>query len=299
MVQRVAIVGGGIAGLTLAAALDPRAFEVSVHEARPERARGGAALGVWRAAERALHGIGVTPPPSLPARACGLHHISGRRLTPLRPLPVGLVERAALLACLAAAVPAAVAAAVAMRHEEVIDPALIDADLVVGGDGVRSRVRGLLAPAAAERRATPYVATRGILRGTPTTTGEGEYWGRGLVFGRQQLNADDTYWFSAFRDDSAEPLDAAAVAAAAPRRHFSEAAPLVRETLAAAGDAAHAATPNLGRAACSVILDAVTLARALNDGRPLSSWQRRRIPLTQAERRAAGAVIKVAAAPWH
>ena len=115
-----------------------------------------------------------------------------------------LTERAALMTSLGAALPSSVR----VVHEQVTDPASLDADLVVGADGVRSVVRGLVDPAAAARRPTPYVATRGILRGQPTTTGEGEYWGRGLVFGRQRLNADDTYWFSAFRDDGAvEPLD--------------------------------------------------------------------------------------------
>lgn len=318
MVQRVAIVGGGVAGLTLAAALDPRQFACTLHEAQPERSHGGAAFGIWRSAERALRSVGVAPPPSFPVGGA-LHHVSGRRLLPLPPVPIGLTERAALMTALGAALPSSVR----VVHEQVTDPASLDADLVVGADGVRSVVRGLVDPAAAARRPTPYVATRGVLRGQPTTTGEGEYWGRGLIFGRQRLNADDTYWFSAFRDDGAvEPLDPARVAADA-RRRFRGVAPLIERTLEAAGDdllatrlwvapalrryhrdrfvlvgdAAHGATPNLGRGACSAILDAVSLARTLNDGRPVGAWQRRRLPVTQAERITAGAIMKVAASP--
>lgn len=319
MVRRVAIVGGGIAGLTLAAALDPRRFEAVIHEAQPERAGAGAALGIWRAAEHALDRIGVQRPASFPTTGFALHRISGRRLLKPPPLGVGMVERAALLSALDSAVPASVRRV----HEEVVAPETLDADLVVGADGVRSQVRALVAPRRAERRATPYVALRGILRNQPTTTGEGEYWGGGLIFGRQRLSEKDTYWFAAYRDELvSEPLDGGEVATDALQR-FRTAAPLIRETLAAAGDdvlatrlwvappmrryhrdryvvigdAAHAATPNLGRGACSAILDAVSLARTLNAGKSLAGWQARRLPVTQIERLAASAVMTVAAAP--
>lgn len=316
--RRVAIVGGGIAGLTLAAALDPSRFETVIYEAQPERAAGGAALGIWHSAEEALGRIGVRMPASFPTSGFALHHISGRRLVKPPPLGVGMVERAALLAALEASVPRSVRRV----REEVVSPSSLDADIVVGADGVRSQVRALVAPGRAERRATPYVALRGILRDQPTTTGEGEYWGGGLVFGRQRLSERDTYWFAAYRDeDVTEPLDGTAVVADA-RQRFRAAAPLIQETLAAAddvlatrlwiappmrryhrdryvviGDAAHASTPNLGRGACSAILDAVSLARTLNSGATLHAWQARRLPVTQAERLAASALMKVAAAP--
>ena len=47
------IVGGGIAGLTLAAALDPSRFDITLVEAQPERTT-GAALGLWPGARRTL-----------------------------------------------------------------------------------------------------------------------------------------------------------------------------------------------------------------------------------------------------
>lgn len=41
---RIAVVGGGIAGLSLAAALDPDATETTVYESQPERSALGAGL---------------------------------------------------------------------------------------------------------------------------------------------------------------------------------------------------------------------------------------------------------------
>lgn len=53
----MSIVGGGIAGLTLAAALDPERFEVTVYEAQLERAGFGGALTIWPDAQRALRRV--------------------------------------------------------------------------------------------------------------------------------------------------------------------------------------------------------------------------------------------------
>lgn len=313
---RVAIVGGGIAGLALAATLDDRRFDTTVYEAQPERAGGGAALGIWSSAERALQGVGVDIPASFPTDGYAVHHVSGRRLVNPPPIPVKMVERARLLQAL----DAAVSQRVRRAEAEVLEPESIDADLVVGADGVRSRVRAVVDPRRAERRATPYIALRGILRNDPTTSGEGEYWGRGLIFGRQRLTEADTYWFAAWRSDASEPLVSRALLDEAADR-FKNTAPLIRSTLAASdddvlatrlwvtapmwhyirgrfvviGDAAHAATPNLGRGACSAILDAVSLGNALNAGTELRRWQRRRVSITQAERVAAAIVMGFAA----
>ena len=58
--------------------------------------------------------------------------------------------------------------------------------------------------------------------------------------------------------------------------------------------ASHASLPNLGRGACDAILDAAALARTLDAGRSLASWQARRLPPTQAARLAAGGLMRLA-----
>ena len=313
---RIAVVGGGIAGLSLAAALDPDATETTVYESQPERSALGAGLVIWPAALRALTRIGAwdllradaTPVPPAAIRA-----LSGRILLRTRETGMVIVPRPALLAALHAVLPDSVQ----VVAREVTDARALDADIVVGADGVRSVMRGLVAPRVAERRATPYAALRGT-RSTVPVEVAGEYWGRGGLFGIVPMGAG-AYWFTTHRSGlGPEPLDAGALIGEA-QAVFAGAAPVIAETLAAAapdtlatrlwitpplpryrrdryvviGDAAHAMTPNLGRGACDAIVDAVTLAGALRTGH-VAAWEARRLPVTQAARALSGGIMRMA-----
>lgn len=317
--RRVAVVGGGVAGLTLAAAAGER-VEVVVHEAEPGRSEFGSTLILWPSALRALAGIGALETLRRSARPLGparLFTIDGRPLT--RPHDSGLVAvpRPALLRALREAVPSSVR----VLHDEVLDPTTLDADLVVGADGARSRVRGLVRPAGAERRGTPYVAVRGLLPHPPPDAAVGEYWGPGVLVGVVPTAAGG-YWFTAHRSDAGpEPLDTAAVLAEL-RGILEPAAPVLRDIVGGAGtgtgtvatrlwqappmpryvrgryvlvgDAAHAMTPNLGRGSCDAVLDAVALAAALTSGGSLHRWEARRLPATQLARLASSGVMRTA-----
>lgn len=322
---RVAIVGGGIAGLTLAAALDPARHEVVLHEERPGRAGTGAALGLWPSAVRALARFGVVledaddhgPWRDQLATAALFDIDSGARLltAPRRAGALALVARPRLLAALEAAVPPTVRRV----HEAVLDPAALDADLVVGADGVRSRVRALVHPRAADRVGTPWLALRGTTDQPPPAGTVGEYWGPGRLAGITPTRTG-TYWFTTHAGGTGpEPVDVEE-ALAETRARFAGAPAPVRGLLAGAGphtlatrlwltppmpryvrgryvvigDAAHATTPNLGRGAVDAVLDAVSLAQALDRGSPLRTWQLRRLPATQATRAVAPAVMRLA-----
>ncbi|MDO5699074.1 MAG: FAD-dependent monooxygenase [Dermatophilus congolensis] len=319
--RRITIIGGGIGGLTLAAALDPSRFEVTLLEADPRRRQFGAGVGLWNSARRALRRIGAWSALSnetgeSPATGT-LHDIHGRPLTRLKGLDLHIVERPRLLSAIESVVPASVQQVTA----QVDDPTSVDGDLVIGADGVRSRVRGLVYPRGAERIETPYVALRGIA--PAAQTGDlGEYWGPGQLFGLAPMADGRGYWFTTHRSSlGPEPLDVDAVADEA-RVVFASAAPAVRQLLKTAGhttgvnatrmwiappmpryasgryvvigDAAHASLPNLGRGACDAVLDAVSLARVLNKGGSLAAWQARRLPFTQGARVAASGIMRMA-----
>lgn len=323
--SRIAIVGGGIAGLALAAALDPTRHEVVLVEEQPGRAGAGAALALWPSAVRALARIGVVLPtaqePGTPddrlTTAALFDLDSGQRLltAPHRIASLALVARPTLMAALEAAVPSSVRRV----HEVVTDPATLDADLVVGADGVRSRVRALVHPPAADRRETPWLALRGVTDQPPPAGSVGEYWGAGRLAGITPTRTG-TYWFTTHVSElGPEPLDVAQALAQA-RDRFAGAAAPVRELLAGAGphtlatrlwltpampryvrgryavigDAAHATTPNLGRGAVDAVLDAVSLAGALDRGKGLRSWQLRRLPATQTTRALAPVLMRLA-----
>lgn len=325
--MRISVVGGGIAGLALAALLDPSRFTVSVHEHQPRREGLGTALGMWPSARRALRAIGaehVLPEP-LRASGAGLYTADGAPLlvsSSESELPV-LVGRTTLLRALADAVPASVHRV----EEQVTDPRELGADLVVGADGVHSVVRRASWGERTASRLTPYLVVRGLVG--PDHTAYGEHWGAGRLFGITPVPGGATNWFCAYRSDMGPRRVDVREALADARSRFVDTAPVIREVLAEAtpeatlaqrlwvapplpsyvrgrtvliGDAAHAMTPNLGRGACEALVDAHVLARELNAGGPqevsraLRRYQARRVLPSQAVRLGSGALARVALA---
>lgn len=285
---RISIVGGGVAGLTLAATLDPTRYEVVLHEQAPGRFGLRTALGMWPSAQRVLQGLGLRSLLAAGSDVTGgaLYDIDGNRLaTPPVGTPLRLVGRTDLMAALDGAVPAAVR----RTTGRVTDPDGLEAALVVGADGVHSIVRRHGWGAAGTTRLTPTLAVRGLV--TPGDEPYGEFWGRGALFGITPVPGDRTNWFCAFASGLGPrdvPLDGAV--AAAQERFAATAVPIrtvlhrlePEATLAQRiwlapplgsyrlgrtvliGDAAHAMRPNLGRGACDAMVDAWTLGRLLN-----------------------------------
>lgn len=326
----VLVVGGGVAGLTFAAALDPTRWQVTVAEGRPERADVGTGLSLWPAAVGALDRIGLGD--ELRARgvrpeAGALRRPDGRVVVrlPAERSDLLLLSRPDLLAVLDAAVPESVV----RRTEEVVDPfglaRELGADLVVGADGVRSVVRRTAWERAAQRE-TPWVALRATTSDEPEASGE--WWGRGRIFGATPYPGG-TYWFAAGRSALPGPdVDIAAALAEARAGHrgwdrrvtrlldTAEASSVLAQRIyvtpamhrvvtrrtALVGDAAHAMTPNLGRGAGEAIIDAITLAESLDAHGPdrgLTAYQRRRLAPGQVVRAASGALMRITiASSW-
>lgn len=321
--ETITIVGGGIAGLALAACLDESRFEVTVIEKRPELPAVGTVLAMWPNAQRALEKMGVLDEARAASPVIGSGSIRNAAGEPWVTVNGGQMfgmSRVDLLRMLDSAVPASVRRTTATVQSVPAAPGL-----VVGADGVHSAVRRDAWGAGTDGRLTPYLAVRGIIPSRVDPQDVGEYWGRGNLFGVANA-AGGTNWYASYRSDlGPSGIDTAAVLEQT-REHFAGHASVIRAVLAAAtpelslvqriwttpplrsfvrgrvvliGDAAHAMTPNLGRGACEALADAAVLAELLNTlprEEALRGYDRRRRPRTIGLSVASSAMARVALA---
>jgi 2-polyprenyl-6-methoxyphenol hydroxylase-like FAD-dependent oxidoreductase len=319
----ISIVGGGIAGLAVAASLDSRRFDVTVYEKRADLPSVGTTLAMWPQAQRALDTIGILDEVRGRSPVIGsgaIRNAAGEPWVTLDGRGMIGVSRVELLRLLEAAVPHSV-----RRVTRRLDAAPSGTGLVVAADGVHSVVRRTVWGGAASARLTPYVAIRGILPLPVRPEHIGEYWGRGDLFGIGPA-VRGTNWYAAYRSNVGPGGIDVASALELTRRRYAGHAPGIREVLADAapelslvqriwtapllrnyvrgrvvliGDAAHAMMPNLGRGACEALVDAVTLAELLNSApldEALAAYDRRRRLRTQSLSMASSALMRLALA---
>jgi len=331
------VVGAGIGGLAAAAGLTRIGRSVLVLERAAALRTEGAGISLLANAQRSLDQLGVgsrireLAATMLPGGE-GVRTPGGRRLMqPTDPafvrrhgLSTAVLPRPDLHRTLRDAVPAArilagaevtgVArrsdgtALVHYRRDGV--PASVPAQVVIAADGLNSRLRRQLWPAASP----PVYSGHSVWRGIAETDREepgGTTWGRGHEFGRMPLADGRVYWYAVantpegerHRDEHAEvvrrfgswhrpipdllgrtPPDAV--------RHddvFELPLPLppfVSGRTALLGDAAHAMTSDLGQGACQALEDAVVLCAALaahpDTEQALADYDARRRPRAQA-----------------
>ena len=327
-VRPVVVVGGGIGGVTTALALLRIGREVLVLERTAEPTDTGSGITLFPNAMAALDEIGVgeavrdagAPPP---AGSTGLRLPDGRIVVDAAAEPsvadLQALHRAELHRTLRGQLPPAVlrtgteVSGVRTRADrvevEVAGGELIEADMVVAADGMRSRIRTALYPEHPGLRYSGYTSWRG-LTSEPVEVGgvAGETWGPGERFGILPLRDGRVYWFAVANLPAGTRVDAHLEA----RRRFGrwhapigallEATPpeavlaldihdltlplppFASGRVALLGDAAHAMTPDIGQGAGQAIEDAVVLAAALA-GQPvpeaLESYDRQRRPRTR------------------
>jgi 2-polyprenyl-6-methoxyphenol hydroxylase-like FAD-dependent oxidoreductase len=218
MGPKIAIIGGGIGGLTAAVALARQGVAAEVYEQAPILAEVGAGVGLWPNAMTALQSLGLSGQVARLAVTVtrqGLRRSDG---TWLMWFPEGLmaqrwgsgfvlVHRAELQQLLAAELdPSAIhlgarctgveddSQAVTARFA---DGREAQADVLVGADGVHSAVRAaLFGPAPLRYRG--YATVRGITAAgsVPLPRDGTETWGRGARFGLGPTSGERIIWYA-------------------------------------------------------------------------------------------------------
>ena len=218
MGPKIAIVGGGIAGLTAAVALARRGLVAEVYEQAPVLEEVGAGVGLWPNAMTALEPIGLAGKVARLAVNVGRQGLRRSDGTWLMSFPGDLmtqrwgagfvlVHRAELQQLLAAELdPSAVHLGARCTGVEdgnravtarFADGREIQADVLVGADGVHSAVRArLFGPAPLRYRG--YTAVRGITPAgsVPLPRDGTETWGRGARFGLGPANGERIIWYA-------------------------------------------------------------------------------------------------------
>jgi len=313
---RVAIIGGGIGGLTAANTLSRAGIEVAVYEAAAELREIGAGVALHANAMRVLRAIGVEDAVRKVAgrsqwqitRNWKTGRVISKSSRQQQAAAFGLlgatVHRADLLDVLADAIPAGIVT-LGRRCTEVLpdgdtavarfaDGGEIEADVIVGADGIHSPVRAsLFGPDAPRftgkicyRSVIPTEAVRGIRPDTDLAQWFGPH-GTIVLYplrGEELINVvchydDDSYrhesWVTECSRD--EVLERYAGWHESLLRLFAggdtwykwalyDRDPIPRWTrgrVTLLGDAAHPMLPYLGQGACQALEDGAVLATAL------------------------------------
>jgi FAD-dependent urate hydroxylase len=316
---RIAVAGAGIGGLTAAIALRQAGFEVLVIERAEELREIGAGLLLAANARKALGKLGLAEEVGSLGTPASAAEVRSWRGEVLASIPAGELEKR--VGAASAAIHRADLQVLLLREvgegllrlgSEVagfeqgevgvtvlfVDGSEERADLLVGADGLRSRIRtALFGPE--EPSYAGYTAWRAVVKPEkellPWGTGF-ESWGRGARFGCAHIGKGRVYWFATkntsegAKDGSPGTPDGSKARLlrlfgswhrpigelieatdenAILRTDIYDREPLGERwgkgKVTLLGDAAHPMTPNLGQGACQAIEDAVVLARCLGE----------------------------------
>jgi FAD-dependent urate hydroxylase len=316
---RTLIIGGGIAGPVSAMALQKAGFEPTIYEAFDRTADGvGAFLNIAPNGLDALDCLDladVVRKAGFDTPAMAFYRHDGRRLTGDIPFDPATgtgnttVERSDLYVALR---DEAERRGVAIEYNK----RLVDAErigdtvratfadgqraegaVLIGADGLHSRVRGIIDPAAPAPRYTGVLSAWGYLPDYPTGEAPGVirmFFGRRCFFMYTQAPSGELRWYAnpprpdqpdpaglrggerwraellrLFKRDRMPVADIVRATPDLPAPFLNCDLPTVtrwhRDRMIVIGDAAHAASPTSGSGASIAMEDAVTLAKCLRD----------------------------------
>jgi 2-polyprenyl-6-methoxyphenol hydroxylase-like FAD-dependent oxidoreductase len=221
--MRIAIIGGGIGGLTAALALRQLGFEPQVFEQAPELLEVGGAIIMWPNAMRVLHRLGLSEQVrhdgGVIEEARWLNQ-DGRLINhfalPRTDLPAIVLHRARLQEELLRALPTDsihlghVFESFEQQSNAVVakftNGSSLEFDLLIGADGLHSRVRAqLLEDGPPVDRG--YIAWRGVVSFTPKSLPPAsaiEIYGNGKRFGIGPLGFDKVGWWASVNEKSSD-----------------------------------------------------------------------------------------------
>jgi 2-polyprenyl-6-methoxyphenol hydroxylase-like FAD-dependent oxidoreductase len=297
MVQ-IAIIGGGIGGLTAALALRQCGFEPEVFEQAPALLDVGSAIALWPNATRVLDRLQLAD--QILERAGVLEEVrwldqQGRLINQVRisgepRFSSVALHRADLQHVLLQALPessihlAHTFVSYQQRGDRIIatfsNGQAVEADFLIAADGVHSRVRAQFINDG-DPIERGYTIWRGIsptiLGGIPPGTAL-ELYGRGKRFGIGPIGRGRTGWWATVNNNHADDLSKLFAGWYRPVLDLIETTPpsSILKTgafdrlpvrnwgdghMTMIGDAIHPTTPNLGQGGCLAMEDALVLAR--------------------------------------
>jgi 2-polyprenyl-6-methoxyphenol hydroxylase-like FAD-dependent oxidoreductase len=302
----VGIVGGGIGGAAAAVALRSVGIDATVYERASELREVGAGMMLWPNATRVLRELGlleVAAKNSGSSRYFLVRSTSGEILSNIAlgdfDVPALCIRRCDLLAALLSALPENSLRLgydfKAYRQEESLVRIHFAGglsavhDVMIGADGIRSRVRAQLQNAQ-EPIYRGYTVWRGVtaLPGTVPPDWNSETWGRGKRFGILHTGGNIFTWYATANVPSGH-VEAPGARKNELMRMFAGwhqpveqliegteeseilkhgAYDLARLTrwgrgnVTLLGDSAHPCTPNLGLGGCMALEDALVLAKS-------------------------------------
>ena len=336
MIGHAEIAGAGFAGLTLATALGQRGWSVRVHECSLELRALGAGIYIWENGLRVLGAMGAYDEvvagahqaPLYQARAADNRILSseafglpgrGRMLTMTRKHLYDAIVRVAHAAGAEIVTSSEAAAAEPNGTLILADGRRCSGDLVIGADGVRSRVRDSLRLLKQRTRHRDGVIRLIVPRaaeevGHPIWDNVINFWAPARRILYSPCNATELYLVLVAKasDEKAIriPVDTATWIETFPglagilgrigdqgRYDLYESTALQAWSagnVAIIGDAAHAMPPTLGQGAGCAMMNALGLAVALEQSHDVESalriWEQRERPLTEHTQRLSSVV---------